>query len=226
MDLLEAIKTRKSVRVFKPDPVPKSVLEGILQTAIHSPSAANIQPWEFVVVTGETLNKLAQANLDKLSSGEAGGWDLRKGAGRAPIPETYLKRMASIQAQRQMQWKTPEEEQAYRAERMKLGSRYFNAPAVIIITMEKALGDTHFFDIGIVSQTICLAALEHGLGTCMQGQGVMYPKMMREILGIPESKHLVIAIAIGYPDWTSPVNHIRTQREPVENITQWLGFKE
>lgn len=226
MDVIEAINKRKSIRAFTPDPVPKDVLEKVLQSAIRSPSAANLQPWEFVVVAGEPLKKLVQANLDKFDAGEAGSWDLRRGGGRAQIPEAYLKRLTTVQKQIRTEKDAERSDEENRLLRMRRGFRYFGAPAVIIITMEKTLGDTHFFDIGIATQTICLAAVEHGLGTCIQGQGVMYPQVVREILGIPESKHLVIAIAIGYPNWTHPLNGYRTEREPVENITMWFGFKE
>jgi len=45
------LKTRRSVRRFKPDPVPESVIQNILATAAFAPSAHNRQPWRFVVIT-------------------------------------------------------------------------------------------------------------------------------------------------------------------------------
>ena len=224
MDVIEAIKTRKSIRAFKPDPVSRAILEDILRTASLSPSAANLQPWEFIIVTGEPLKKLAQANIDKFKAGEPVAWDLRRGAGRAQVPEKYLKRLTALQSQTRRDYAG--DDAKARAEFMQRGFNYFGAPAVIIITLEKSLGDTHTLDIGIVTQTICLAALQHGLGTCIQAQGVMYSNMMREMFGIPDSKYLVIAIAIGYPDWSNPANQIRSGRESLENLTTWVGFKE
>lgn len=50
-DLLAFLRTRRSVRRFKPDPVPDSVLRDILHTATFAPSAHNRQPWRFVVLT-------------------------------------------------------------------------------------------------------------------------------------------------------------------------------
>ncbi len=226
MNVIEAIKTRKSIRAFKPDPISKAILEDILKTASLSPSAANIQPWEFVVVTGEALKKLTQANIDKSKAGETASWDLRRGAVRSQIPEAYLKRLAAVQTRMQAQMNYTREDKERRAEWMQRGFRYFDAPAVIIITQEKSLGETHFLDIGIVTQTICLAAVEYGLGTCIQGQGVMYPNMMREMFGISDSKYLIIAIAIGYPDSSHPANQMKSDRESLENLSNWFGFKE
>ena len=50
MNVIEAIKTRKSIRGYRPDPVPREVLRDILEVAGRSPSAMNSQPWEFVVL--------------------------------------------------------------------------------------------------------------------------------------------------------------------------------
>ena len=50
-DLHAFLRTRRSIRRFKPDPVPDSVIREILQTATFAPSAHNRQPWRFVVLT-------------------------------------------------------------------------------------------------------------------------------------------------------------------------------
>ena len=70
MELLEDIKSRKSIRAFKPDPVPKSLLTELLDIARWSPSSANTQPWEFFVLTGEVLDNLNQTMIEKVGSGE------------------------------------------------------------------------------------------------------------------------------------------------------------
>jgi nitroreductase len=62
MNTIECIKSRSSVRSFKPDEIPDRVLDEILDAAIHAPSAGNVQDWEFVVVKNkETKGRLAQA---------------------------------------------------------------------------------------------------------------------------------------------------------------------
>lgn len=62
MDLHNFLRTRRSVRRFKPDPVPDSILQNILLTATFAPSAHNRQPWRFVVLTDSSVKqKLADA---------------------------------------------------------------------------------------------------------------------------------------------------------------------
>ncbi len=60
MDCIEALRTRRSVRVYEDKPIPKDALEDIVDCGRLAPTAINIQPWEFVVVTEkDTLQKLA-----------------------------------------------------------------------------------------------------------------------------------------------------------------------
>lgn len=62
MDLHQFLRSRRSIRRFKPDPVPDSVIENILTTATFAPSAHNRQPWRFCVVTDVSVKqKLADA---------------------------------------------------------------------------------------------------------------------------------------------------------------------
>jgi len=61
MDIIEAIKSRRSIREYKDKPIPKDVLEKIVDAARFAPTARNVQPWEFIVVTRpETLKKMAE----------------------------------------------------------------------------------------------------------------------------------------------------------------------
>jgi nitroreductase len=55
MELFEAIHTRRSVRVYSPDPVPREVLEEVVAAAMQAPSAGNQQPWHFVIITDKEM---------------------------------------------------------------------------------------------------------------------------------------------------------------------------
>ena len=110
---------------------------------------------------------------------------------------------------------------------MQRGFRFFDAPAAIVISMDKSLdGTLALFDIGTIAQTICLVAFNHGLGTCIEGQGIMFPEVIRKHTNISAAKDIIMGIAIGYPDWGLPANDIKSDREPLDNITSWLGFTD
>lgn len=62
MHLHDFLRSRRSVRRFKPDPVEISAIERILETATHAPSAHNRQPWRFVILT-KAFNKIMLSDM-------------------------------------------------------------------------------------------------------------------------------------------------------------------
>lgn len=65
MDIAEALRNRKSIRAFKPDPVPREILTELLGLALRAPSWGNTQPWEFVIATGEELEEIRQVYVQQ-----------------------------------------------------------------------------------------------------------------------------------------------------------------
>jgi nitroreductase len=223
MDVIETVQKRKSIRGYKPDPVSKEVLQEILELSSRAPSAMNTQPWEFTVLAGEVLENVRRNNVALLN------------AGTPPNPEhvvvnwpkesIYRQRQVDLAKQLFQLMDIPREDKEKRAKWLERGFRYFDAPAVIIISTDRCLSESGpLLDIGAVIQTICLTAVHFGLGTCIEDQGVAYPAVLRKYAHIAESKRIIAAIAIGYPDWDFPANKVETVREPVRNVTTWLGF--
>ena len=221
MDIIEAIRLRKSIRGYKPDPVPKHILKEILDIATWSPSGTNTQAWEFTVVTGEVLDQIKQGNAEMLASKAAPNPDVPY----SEVEGVHRQRQVGVAVQLYQLMGIAREDKKKRAEWSELGIRFFNAPAAIILSADCALGEARTqFDIGLITQTICLAALNYGLGTCIQRQSIRFPEVVRKFTDIPKSKRITISIAIGYPDWDFPANRVESKREPVDNITAWYGF--
>ena len=223
MDVLEALEKRKSIRGFKSDPVPKEVLTEVLKIAGRAPSAVNSQPWEFFVLAGSVIEKVRQGNIDKVRSGALPnpdhalmGW---------PRESVYRNRQVALAKQLFRLMEIGKDDKEKMVQWLELGYRFFDAPAAIIIAVDESIIErVPLLDIGAVMQSICLAALHHGLGTCIEDQGAMYPDVVRRFAGIPESKKIMISIAIGFPDWHFPANKVETAREPLDAITTWCGF--
>jgi nitroreductase len=221
VDVLEAVKTRKSIRGYRPDPVSREILEDILNMAVRSPSAMNTQPWEFTVVSGGVMESIRSDNSRALLSGESPSPDFSVESYR----DVYRQRQVDLAVELFRLMGIAREDAAKRMEWMQRGFRFFDAPAAIIISADRAVeGTLYMFDLGAVTQTICLAALSHGLGTCIEGQGVMFPRVIRKHTGLPESKKIIIGIAIGYPDPEFPANRLESAREPLETVATWHGF--
>ena len=220
MDIIEAIRERKSVRAFKRDPVSRDVLEKIIEQALRAPSWANTQPWEFALVTGKKLEEIQKGFLERV------GQDPHPDVARPyEFPEPYLSRIQAL---------APKDKK-FTDEDMKMRQmenfRHYGAPAVIYLLLgrpffyqEKGINAWSLYDCGAVVQTIMLLATSYGLGTVAQAQAVVFPDIIRRVVPIPESKLIALGIAIGYPDWDNPVTKIRTQRESIDTVVQWYGF--
>ena len=219
MDVVEAIRTRKSIRGYRPDPVPKELLAEILQIAGRAPSSMNTQPWEFTVIAGGVLESIKQANLEKFNAGESGnvGWEIER------FKDKCRERQVAVAIQLFKSMGIARDEREKRTDWERRGFRYFDAPAAIVISVDKEHLPRTQFDIGAIAQTIALAALKYGLGTCIQDQGITYPDVLREFAGIPESKQMIICLSIGYPDGDFPANKVDSARERIDSITTWCG---
>jgi nitroreductase len=227
MDIIEGINQRRSIRAFKSDPVPKEVLEEIMELALRAPSYDNTQPWEFAIASGTKLKEIRQAFAEKASAEEPNPdiplvaefpqpYDTRRRVLGRKIFE--LKGIRREDKEKRMWW-------------LLQGLRSFEAPCVIYIYIDRSFylegGKPNIwpvFDCGSVAENIMLLATRYGLGTVAQIQAVLYPDVLRKVLGIPDSKIIVLGIAVGYPDWDDPVSELRSEREPLENVSNWYGF--
>lgn len=222
MNISEAIKERRSIRSFQDKPVPRQTLREILQLATRAPSATNTQPWEFTVVTGDVLNKIRAGNITALQVHGAHSSDKT-----SRYQDVYKQRRIDLAKQIFKLMAIERTDKQKRDEWMQRGFCFFDAPAAIILTMDRSLeGTWAVFDLGVITQTICLAAMNFGLGTCIETQGVLFPDVIKQHTDMPESKEIIMSIAIGYPKEGAIINTLKTDREGLENITTWLGYTD
>lgn len=219
MQLTEAIKARKSVRGYLSKEIPQETLHEILAAAVRAPSAMNTQPWKFYVAAGTVLDEMRRENTEKFLSGAPSVSDYE-------YTGIYRQRKVEIGKQLFSLMGIGREDRDKRSEWTQRGFRYFDAPAAIFLCAEKPLLESRYtlYDLGAVSCSICLAALGHGLGTCVESQGVMYPEAVRRHLNVPDDLELVMSIAIGYPDPDFQANRVESARTPPEELTVWCGF--
>ena len=221
MDLREALKTRKSIRGFKPTPVPDELITDILDFARLSPSSVNSQCWEFVVLTGKSLEMAKATNVERTLAGAEMSPDVpaQLYTGR------YRERQVALGKMVYGLMHIARDDQEGRIQWHLRGMQFFDAPAVILICLDESAynrdSQLPLFDAGIVTHSIALLALEHGLGTCIQAIAVAYSEALKRALDIPLSKRLIVSVAVGYPDWDFPANAVESEREPLESLTMW-----
>ena len=137
MNILEAINSRKSIRGYKPDPVHREILAEIIDIATRSPSAMNTQPWEITLVTGEILDSIRRGNVEMLTSGAAPHPDVPLEA----FEGEYRQRQVGLAVQLFQLMGIAREDKEKRASWLERGFRFFDAPAAIILSVDKSVGD-------------------------------------------------------------------------------------
>ncbi|MFH1381369.1 MAG: nitroreductase [Chloroflexota bacterium] len=222
MDVVTALKTRKSIRGFLPRPVPRETLEEILKIACRAPSGANTQPWEVAVVGGEKMKELKDAIYQAAKSGVAEMSDFTHGYHGQKEP--YLSRQREVGFGLYGLLGIKREDRQRREEWGLQGRRFFDAPNALVLYLDKDLGPLTVFDVGLFAQSITLTALTFGLGTCILASVARFPNIIRGMLGIPPEKKIVCGIAIGYPDDAHPANKLESTRAPLSEFTKWYGF--
>jgi nitroreductase len=218
MDVVSAINERASIRGFKKEPVSRELLEQLLDAARKAPSASNQQPWNFVVVTGEIKEKLGE---DILSAHREFSKHYDPSIGKT-IPHSYMDRTKRLL-------------KGIRPYIGKMGKKvvpfieegscvFYEAPVLILVTMDKTLPQSKLLDIGCAVENLMLAAQEKELGTCVIALIMMFEDLIRERLEISDSMNIVVGIALGYPDKDLSVNAFRASKEELSTITKWIGF--
>lgn len=216
MDLIQAIMERRSIRAFKPDQISKEQVKEVLNIAINAPSAINLQPWEFTVVMGEEKarlsRKLVKLYREKQISCSPGNVK--------PLADSFTRRgVASFELMNPILEQLGTDFNRFVNE----GScNFYGAPTAIILCLDNAFSSARLVDIGIVLGFITLTAYSLGLGTCPIGLINAYEDDIKELLNIPDNKDVVIGVALGCPDWDSPLNKFKTPRDSLDNFIRWI----
>jgi nitroreductase len=217
MDLFQAIQNRTSCRAFLPDPVPQDLIRELLSWAGKAPSAINVQPWEFVVVSGRERGRLVQRILQAHREKQ-----VSCGAGTSrPLPEPWIGRQRRLFAGMK-----PIAEQVSLDLNHFVGEgscRFYDAPAVIFLFLDRLFPGSRMVCAGMALGYFLLAAQASGLGTCPIGLINAYEEEIKEQLNVPEDKQLLLGIALGYPDLQAPLNHFKSDRDDIEEMIRWIS---
>jgi len=212
--LINAIEERMSTRAFLDKPVDRETLEDLLRLASRAPSAINLQPWEFTVVSGEERIRLSRILLKRMKEK-----NISCGPGTTnPLPEYFIERERGLLNTMVpgLPEKTPFQDFINEG-----SCNFYNAPTSIIITIDKVFSSVRLTDIGIVLGYLVLAAHALGLGTCPIGLITAFDDDIKEELSIPEEKQVIIGVAVGYKDPQAPINKPKSERVPLNDIVKW-----
>jgi len=221
----EVVTGRRSIRGYKPDPVPSALLREVLELAMRAPSSLNTQPWNFYVVTGEPLARIREGNTERNLAGIPSSREFRT---HEDMSGVHRERQVGVAKQLFDAMDIAREDKRKRKDWVLRGFRQFDAPACIIVTYDRIMlgSDIAPFDCGAVANAIVNAAWSRGLGCVINSQGIMQSPVVREHAGIADDQVIQICIAIGWPDETFPANAVVSARKSVEEAATFIGFDE
>jgi nitroreductase len=222
MKVTDAVTQRMSVRAFKPDPVPGSIVREILEVARRSPSGGNLQPWRVYALAGQPLAGFRAVIAAKLAAGESETpeYDVYP----HNLWEPFKKRRRDTGAQRYAALGVHDKDKAALKELGERNYRFFGAPVGLFFCLDRKLGPPQWSDMGMYMQTVMLLAAERGLDTCPQESWSNWPVSVRAYLGLPDELMLFAGMSMGYRDSDHPLNGIRTERETFEVFAEMRGF--
>ncbi len=218
MEILEGIKTRRSIRGFKPEPITKDVMDKILEAVSHTPSYTNTQPWEVVVVSGKKKDELGRKLVELAKAKAPTSRDLPT---PKDWPPTLQERARQHGARRFSTLGVARDDEAGREKLRLMNYEFYGAPCAVFLFMDGSLGDWSTFDMGLFAQDLILAAHSLGVGSCLQASVTDYAREIKKFFGLAESKKLVICIALGYPDEKAKLNTYRSLRQKPDEFTKW-----
>ncbi len=222
IDVLEAIRTRRSVRGFTSESVPRETIEAILRLASNAPSGSNIQPWRVLVCTGAVRDRLVKALHAAADRGE--GREGEYAYYPAQWSEPYLGR------RRKLGWDLYGLLGIGRGDIVgmqgheKNNLAFFGAPVGLMFTLERQMEKGSWLDLGMFMQNVMLAARAFGLDTCPQQIFAQYHRTVCQELAIPEDEILVCGMALGHIDPDAPANALAVERAPLEDYARFVGW--
>ena len=199
MTVIEAVKERRSIRNFKPVPVPDAVILQLLECARLAPSASNSQPWRFVVIKDSVIKKKLVEYAYNLRFIEF-----------APC---IIVCCVDLSVRTQKNAKRRITELVIDGAYADIGDISYILPEILNpdIDPSQLLNECEF-GCAIAAEHIVLAAISMGLGTCWIG--MLENDKVHQLLNLPEEIRVVKLLALGYPAQSPPPR----PRIPLESI--------
>lgn len=205
--LTDIARARHSTRAYKPDPVPRAILEDCFEIAQLVASNSNLQPWRVTVVEGPALLRLEKSLLEAVEAGVK--------PQILPIPDKYKKYRSEMghSLYGPNGYNIPREAREQLEIARRRNYTFFDAPVGLIVSMDNSLAPVDVLSVGLYLQTLVLLLQERGISHCIEVSVTGYPDQIRKELNIPEDMNVLCGVAVGYADEGQRGAKIPTDRD-------------
>jgi nitroreductase len=213
----EAVLSRHSCRAFTSQAVDAAVIRKLLETACFAPSGGNLQPWFVHVVSGDSMVRFRAQLTPKFLATPFGG-TAEYHVYPPELTEPYRSRRHKCGEDLYGHIGVARDDRPARHRQFARNYDFFGAPVGMFFFLDRAMGPPQWSDLGMLIQTLMLLAREQGLETCAQESWALWHKEVGEFLSVPPSMMLFCGLALGYGDYSAPINRLRTERAALEDF--------
>ena len=218
MSASEAIASRRSIRAFTDEPVNDELIRTILSDAARAPSGTNIQPWNVIVLQGESRNDL----VDVVEAAfDVGDRTSQEEYYPTEFVEPYLARRRKIGWDMYGLLGIERGQHDKMAAQHRKNYEFFGAPVGMFFMLHKTMQSGGWMDLGLYMGNIMTLAREHGLHTCPQAAWQEFGHIVHQHLQLPDDQAMVVGMALGYEDTDAIVNTLTTERAALSEFVEF-----
>ena len=214
------VRSRRAVRAFKAQPLPRELVQEILEDAACAPSGANIQPWRVYVVSGTIKDELANALVSASRAGTAPAPEHFP----EPLPDVFRARLTDFGGRYYASLGIARNDTPARTRQTERNYSFFGAPVGLIFSIDRRLKPHSWIDLGLFAQTVMIAAKARGIDTCPQVAFAQFHDVIASRLQMSPDEVTAFGMSMGYGDPAADVNQARMPRERVQDFARLLGF--
>lgn len=220
--IIEALRSRHSVRQYLPTSVPRDDVARIVTAARLAPSGANLQPGRFHVLTGAPLLALSQSLTEAAQTQDMAS---EYSYFPQPMPADLKAKQRAAGFALYQALGIERRDTTGRRQQFDKNYRFFDAPVGIVVTIHKDMGKGCFMDLGMALMALFMVADDLGYGTTGIGAIANVGPCAHSALGLGDNELVVCGIALGIEDKAAPVNQFRTERDALDAFATFRGFE-
>jgi len=223
MNVSEAVRSRRSIRHFLPDPVTEETLREVFDVARWAPSGSNVQAWRIIAVTGAEREAVIRMTRETRVDPARDAND--------PYPihppnlwEPLRSRRIALAEDMYRALGIPREDKPARLQHVARNFEFFGAPVGLFFVLDRRVVHGQWAHLGMLIQTVALVLEERGLGCCMQEAWAAFRPELAALLKLGAEEMVYCGMAVGHPDRSKPVNQFERNRISVDELAEFRGF--
>ncbi|NUZ08019.1 nitroreductase [Piscinibacter koreensis] len=214
------LRSRRTTRAFRPDPLSADTVREILEVASTAPSNSNTQPWRVYVLTGAPMKALGEALVEAFREDTLPPSEHFPD----PLPPSFATRQGDFGARYYDCLGIERSDVQGRARQTQRNFAFFGAPVGLIFGIDGRLRPHSWLDLGLFVQSVMIAAQARGIATCPQVSFARFHALIAQHLDMPEHEVTACGMSMGYGDAAAAVNQLQMPRERVNDFARFVGF--